>query len=284
MTTDHATTDHATIDYLRERITRAPAAVLVLGSGLGAMADEIQDPVRIGYEEIPGFPRSTVAGHAGALVAGILEGVEVVAMQGRFHLYEGWDHDQVALPIRVLAALGARAAVLTNAAGGVRPGLEAGTLMLISDHLNLMGRNPLVGPTRPGETRFPDMSDAYDSGFRAVAREVAREMGIELEEGVYAAVLGPSYETPAEVRMLGRMGADAIGMSTVPEVIVARALGLRVLGISCVTNLAAGLGSEPLSHEEVMEVGARVRDRLAGLVRGVLPRISQENLPSEAAS
>lgn len=278
------TSDHATTDYLRERITRAPAAVLVLGSGLGAMADEIQDPVRIAYEDIPGFPRSTVAGHAGALVAGILEGVEVVAMQGRFHLYEGWDHDQVALPIRVLAALGARAAVLTNAAGGVRAGLDAGTLMLISDHLNLMGRNPLVGPTRPGETRFPDMSDAYDPGFRAVAREVAREMGIELEEGVYAAVLGPSYETPAEVRMLQRMGADAIGMSTVPEVIVARALGLRVLGISCVTNLAAGLGSEPLSHEEVMEVGARVRDRLAGLVRGVLPRIARENLPSEAAS
>lgn len=277
-------TEHAPIDYLRERITRAPAAILVLGSGLGAMADEIQDPVHIAYEEIPGFPRSTVAGHAGALVAGILEGVEVVAMQGRFHLYEGWDHDQVALPIRVLAALGARAAVLTNAAGGVRRGLDAGTLMLISDHLNLTGRNPLVGVALPGEERFPDMSEAYDAGFREAAREVAREMEIELEEGVYAAMLGPSYETPAEVRMLGRLGADAVGMSTVPEVIVARALGLRVLGISCITNLAAGLGSEPLSHEEVMEVGAQVRDRLAGLVRGVLPRIAAANLPSEAAS
>lgn len=281
MTADRAT---ATISYLRERITRAPAAILVLGSGLGGLADEIQDPLRIPYEEIPGFPRSTVPGHAGALVAGILEGVEVVAMQGRFHLYEGWDHDQVALPIRALAALGASVVVLTNAAGGVRAGLDPGTLMLISDHLNLMGRNPLVGATRPGETRFPDMSEAYDAEFREVAKEVAGEMGVELDEGVYAAVLGPSYETPAEVRMLERMGADAIGMSTVPEVIVARALGLRVLGISCVTNHAAGLGSEPLSHEEVMEVGARVRDRLAGLVRGVLPRIARENLPSEAAS
>ena len=284
MPTNSATTDHATIDYLRERITRAPAAILVLGSGLGGLADEIQDPLRIPYEEIPGFPRSTVPGHAGALVAGILEGVEVVAMQGRFHLYEGWDHDQVALPIRALATLGASVVVLTNAAGGVRAGLDPGTLMLISDHLNLTGRNPLVGPSRPGETRFPDMSEAYDGEFRTAAKEVAREMGIELDEGVYAAVLGPSYETPAEVRMLERMGADAIGMSTVPEVIVARALGLRVLGISCVTNHAAGIGSEPLSHEDVMEVGARVRDRLAGLVRGVLPRIARENLPSEAAS
>jgi purine-nucleoside phosphorylase len=272
------------VPYLRERITRAPAALLVLGSGLGGLADEIQDPVRIPYEEIPGFPRSTVAGHAGALVAGILEGVEVVAMQGRFHLYEGWDPSAVVLPMRVLAALGARVALLTNAAGAVRPGLRPGDLMMISDHLNLMWRNPLVGPARAGEERFPDMSEPYDPEFRKIAAEVAAAQGQSLEEGVYAALLGPSYETPAEVRMLGRLGADAVGMSTVPEVIVARALGLRVLAMSCITNLAAGIGSEPLSHQEVMEVGAQVRDRLAGLVRGVLPRIADENLPSEAAS
>lgn len=279
----HPTPDprNAALSYLRERITRAPSAVLVLGSGLGGLADEIQDPVRIPYEEIPGFPRSTVAGHAGALVAGILEGVEVVAMQGRFHLYEGWDPEVVALPMRVLASLGASVALLTNAAGGLRPGMKPGDLMLISDHLNLTGRNPLVGPQVPGEVRFPDMTEAYDASLRSAAREVAREQGVALEEGVYAALLGPSYETPAEIRMLSRLGADAVGMSTVPEVIVARAIGLRVLGISCITNVAAGLGEDPLSHEEVMEVGAGVRDRLAGLVRGVLPRIASPNLPSE---
>lgn len=272
---------NAALSYLRERITRAPSAILVLGSGLGGLADEIQDPVRIPYEEIPGFPRSTVAGHAGALVAGILEGVEVVAMQGRFHLYEGWDPEVVALPMRVLASLGASVALLTNAAGGLRPGMKPGDLMLISDHLNLTGRNPLVGPQVPGEVRFPDMTEAYDASLRSAAREVAREQGVALEEGVYAALLGPSYETPAEIRMLSRLGADAVGMSTVPEVIVARAIGIRVLGISCITNVAAGLGEDPLSHEEVMEVGAGVRDRLAGLVRGVLPRIASPNLPSE---
>lgn len=273
-----------TVGFLRERITRAPAVVLVLGSGLGGLADEIQDPVRIPYEEIPAFPRSTVAGHAGALVAGILAGVEVVAMQGRFHLYEGWEPAEVANPLRALAALGAGTLVLTNAAGGIRPGLRPGDLMLIADHINLMGRNPLVGPVLPGEERFPDMSEPYDSELRRITEELALAGGIALETGVYAAVLGPSYETPAEIRMLARLGADAVGMSTVPEVIVARALGLRVLGISCITNLAAGLGSTPLSHQEVMEVGAQVRDRLAGLVRGVLPRIARQNLASEAAS
>jgi purine-nucleoside phosphorylase len=276
------TTFLETVAFLRERITRAPAAVLVLGSGLGGLAEEIGDPVRIPYTGIPAFPRSTVAGHAGALVAGTWEGVEVVAMQGRFHLYEGWDPAAVALPIRVLRALGAETLVLTNAAGGVRPGLQPGDLMLIEDHINFMGRNPLVGPVFEGELRFPDMSTPYDAEYRAAARAVAEEQGVALEEGVYAAVLGPSYETPAEVRMLGRLGADAVGMSTVPEVIVARALGMKVLAFSCITNLAAGLGQESLSHDEVMEVGARVRDRLAGLVRGVLPRIAPSNLPTEA--
>lgn len=275
-----------TIHFLRERITRAPHAILVLGSGLGGMADDIEDAVRIPFGEIPGFPRRTqeLAGHAGQLVVGRLDGVEVAAMQGRFHLYEGWEPSDVALPVRALAALGARTMILTNAAGGIRPGFMPGDLMLIADHINLMFRNPLIGRTLPGETRFPDMSDPYDAEFRREAAEVARTLRIPLVEGVYAGLLGPSYETPAEIRMLGRLGADAVGMSTVPEVLVARALGVRCLGISCITNLAAGLSGEKLSHEEVMEVGARVRDRLAALVRGVLPRIAGLNLPSEAAA
>jgi purine-nucleoside phosphorylase len=275
-----------TVHFLRERITRAPHAVLVLGSGLGGMADEIEDAVRIPFGDIPGFPRRTqeLAGHAGQLVAGRLNGVEVAAMSGRFHLYEGWAPEDVALPVRALAALGAETMVLTNAAGGIRPGFAPGDLMLIADHINLMFRNPLIGRTVQGETRFPDMSDPYDAGFRRAAAEVARDLRIPLVEGVYAGLLGPSYETPAEIRMLARLGADAVGMSTVPEVLVARAIGIRCLGISCITNLAAGLGHEKLSHDEVMEVGARVRDRLAALVRGVLPRIAGLNLASEAAA
>lgn len=275
-----------TVTFLRERFTRAPHAILVLGSGLGGLADEIEDAVRVPFDDIPGFPRRTqaLAGHAGQLVAGRMEGVEVVAMQGRFHLYEGWKPSDVALPVRALASLGAQAMLLTNAAGGIRPGFVPGDLMLIADHLNLMFQNPLVGAAFPGETRFPDMSDPYDAGFRRAAEEVARELKIPVTQGVYAGLLGPTYETPAEIRMLARLGADAVGMSTVPEVVVARAIGVKCLGISCITNLAAGLGHDTLSHDEVMEVGARVRDRLAALVRGVLPRIAGLNLPSEAAS
>jgi purine-nucleoside phosphorylase len=272
------------IGYLRERVTRAPAAVLVLGSGLGGLADEIVDAVRVPYADIPGFPRSTVTGHAGALVAGILNGVEVVAMQGRFHLYEGWDAADVAFPIRVLGALGAELLLLTNAAGGLRAGMEPGDLMLISDHINLTGRNPLVGPVQGREERFPDMSEPYDAELRRAVEAVALELRIPLTQGVYAALLGPSYETPAEVRMLRVLGADAVGMSTVPEVLVARALGMRVVGISCITNLASGLGGAALSHAEVMEVGAGVRDRLASLVRALLPRAVASNLATEAAS
>jgi purine-nucleoside phosphorylase len=282
----HGTPIHDTVSFLRERFTRAPHAILVLGSGLGGMADDLEDAVRIPFDQIPGFPRRTqeLAGHAGQLVAGRLEGVEVAAMQGRFHLYEGWQPSDVALPVRALAALGAETMVLTNAAGGIRPGFMPGDLMIIADHINMMFRNPLIGQTFPGEQRFPDMSDPYDAEFRKAAEEVARELGIPVVEGVYAAVLGPSYETPAEIRMLARMGADAIGMSTIPEVLVARAIGVKCLGISCITNLAAGLGGERLSHDEVMEVGARVRDRLAALVRGVLPRIAGVNMASEAAA
>lgn len=269
--------------YLRERITRAPAAVLVLGSGMGALAEELADPLRLPYAEIPGFPRATVAGHAGALVVGILEGVEVAMLAGRFHLYEGWNASQVVAPIRSLAALGADLLLTTNAAGGLRPGMVAGDLMLIADHLNLTGRNPLIGPVVPGEQRFPDMSSPYDPKVREEIAAHAVERGIPLEQGVYAAVLGPSYETPAEIRMLRRLGADAVGMSTVPEVIAARALGMRVAGISCITNLAAGLGSgAALSHDEVLRVGADAWGRLAALLRGVLPRIAALNLPTEA--
>lgn len=273
-----------TVAFLRERVTRAPAAALVLGSGLGGLAEELADPLRIPYADIPGFSPASVAGHEGALLFGIWEGVEVMVLQGRLHLYEGADPAAVVLPIRAAHALGVRGLLLTNAAGAVRPGLAPGDLMLITDHLNLTGRNPLLGPVWPGEERFPDMSEAYDPGFRGVAAEVAAELGITLEQGVYAAMLGPSYETPAEVRMLGRLGADAVGMSTVPEVIVARALGLPVIAISCLTNLAAGLAAGPLSHADVIEVGDRARQRLAALVRGIVPRIVGANLPTEAAS
>jgi purine-nucleoside phosphorylase len=259
--------------FLRERIPGSPAAILVLGSGLGGAAEEIVDATRIPYSEIPGFPRSTVSGHAGALIAGRWGGVEVVAMAGRFHLYEGWTEAEVALPIRALAALGPRLLVVTNAAGGLRPGMRPGDLMLITDHLNMQFRNPLIGRVAEGEERFPDMSDPYDSGLRAVMEVVALEERIALEQGVYAAVLGPSYETPAEIRMLGALGADAVGMSTVPETIVARARGIRVLGISCITNLAAGLAGHPLSHEEVMDVGRGVQERLSRLVSAALPRL-----------
>jgi purine-nucleoside phosphorylase len=281
-----ATPLEPTLAFLRERVTRAPAAVLVLGSGLGGLADEIEDAVRIPFAEIPGFPRreQELAGHAGRLVAGRLASVEVVAMQGRFHLYEGWSPEQVALPLRALKALGAGVLLATNAAGGIRPGFRPGDLMLIADHINLMGANPLIGRTVPGEARFPDMSDPYDAEFRRRAEEVARELRVPLVQGVYAGLLGPSYETPAEIRMLARLGADAVGMSTVPEVIVARALGVRCLGLSCITNLAAGLGHAKLSHDEVMEEGARVRDRLAALVRALLPRIAPTIRPSEAGA
>jgi purine-nucleoside phosphorylase len=206
----------------------------------------------------------------------------VLALAGRFHLYEGHDAALAAFPVRVLHALGAPTLVVSNAAGGVRRTFRSGDLMLIHDHINLMWRNPLIGQAVPGEERFPDMSDPYDRHFRRVAEEVALERGIPITQGVYAALLGPSYETPSEVRMIGRLGADAVGMSTVPEVLVARALGVKCLGISCITNVAAGITGEKLSHDEVMREGAKARERLVPLVRGVLPRIATLNSPSEA--
>lgn len=271
-----------TLSFLRERVTRAPAAVLVLGSGMGGLTEALVDPVRLPYAQIPGFPRSTVAGHAGELVVGILGGAEVAMMAGRFHLYEGWSAAEVVAPIRALAALGAELLFLTNAAGGIRDGLRPGSLMLVADHLNLSGHNPLIGPLVPGDVRFPDMSTPYDAEVRREVRACAIEAGIPLQEGVYAALLGPSYETPAEIRMLQRLGADAVGMSTVPEVIAARALGMRAAAISCITNAASGLGARALSHEEVLQVGAAAREQLATLLELALPRLVPPNLPSEA--
>ena len=248
---------------------------LVLGSGLGAFADDLEDAVAIPYEEIPGFARSTVEGHAGRLVLGRVAGVPVVVQQGRFHFYEGYALDEVTFPVRVLGLLGIKSLVLTNAAGGLNNSFKQGALMLISDHLNLMGVNPLRGANdaRFG-ARFPDMSDVYDREFQEAAICEAHAMKIELKRGIYAALTGPSYETPAEIRMLRALGADAVGMSTVPEAIVARHMGVKVLGISCITNMAAGVLDRPIDHAEVMETGEQVRVTFTELLRRTIPKLS----------
>ena len=253
-----------------DRLGRVPEVAIVLGSGLGPLAERLTGARRIPYGEIPHFPRTTVVGHQGELVAGSLGGTPVLVQSGRFHLYEGHAPATVALPVRVFAELGVRTLLLTNAAGGIRRGFARGVLMMIADHVNLTFRNPLVGPTLPGEERFPDMSDPYDRELRALAREVARRGRITLEEGVYLQVLGPSYETPAEIRMAERMGADAVGMSTAVEVIVARARGLRCLAFSTITNPAAGTSHERLDHAEVMAVARQVAGELERLVEGVV--------------
>ncbi len=247
-----------------------PEVGIVLGSGLGSLAERVDNAVRISYNEIPGLPLPTVQGHGGEFVAGRLEGRPVLLQRGRIHFYEGRDSSVVVLPVRMMAALGVQVLIVTNAAGGTNPAFRPPCLMIIADHINLMFRAPLAGPVVGGEQRFPDMSQPYDPALRAAAWRVALEQKVTMHEGVYAAVLGPSFETPAEVRMLQRLGADAIGMSTVPEVIVARALGLRVLGISTITNLAAGISPTALSHEEVLEAGAAVARDLEAVVRGVL--------------
>ena len=249
-----------------------PRVAIVLGSGLGPLADTVQSAIRIPQSAIPGLPATGVAGHKGELVAGALEGVPVIVQAGRFHLYEGHPADVVALPVRVFAELGVGILIVTNAAGGIRRTFRAGTLMLIADHINLMWRNPLTGPVLAGEQRFPLLHEPYDARLRTLAREAARDAEVALEEGVYLALLGPSYETPAEVRMCERLGADAVGMSTVPEVLVARARGVRCLGFSSITNPAAGLG-EALSHEDVLAVGRRVAGDLERVIRGVLRRV-----------
>ncbi len=266
--------------WVRGKTDQPPAAGVVLGSGLGAIADRLEKAVVVPYEEIPYFPVSRVPGHPGRLVLGELRdggaAVQVAVMQGRVHAYEGWALEDVAFGARVLCGLGAKALLLTNAAGGVHPSLAPGDLVRIVDHLNLSGQNPLTGENddRLG-LRFPDLSDAYDPRLGALLDEVARERGVALRTGVYACMAGPSYETPAEVRMLRALGADVVGMSTVPEVIAARHMGVPVVAVSVVTNLAAGLARKPLSHAEVAETAARVEDRLSDLVRAFLPRVAR---------
>ena len=258
-----------------------PRVGVVLGSGLGAAAEAVADPIIVPYSEIPHFPRSTVEGHSGRMVAGKLGGAEVIVMQGRVHFYEGYSPLEVTFPMRVLGALGVRAVVLTNAAGGIQAGYRVGQLVALSDHINMMGWNPLNGPNearfafRPGAgLRFFDMTEAYSKALRALAKTAASEEGFDLEEGVYLATPGPSFETPAEIRAFRALGATLVGMSTVPETIVARHMGIEVLGVSCVTNLAAGLGATPLSHEEVFEIGRQVESGLAGLLKRLVPRIA----------
>jgi purine-nucleoside phosphorylase len=250
-----------------------PVAAIVLGSGLGALAERVAAARRVPYARIPGFHAPAVEGHKGELIAGKLGGKEVLLLAGRFHMYEGHDARTAAFPVRVVHALGVRTLFLSNAAGGVRRTLHPGDLMVITDHINLMFRNPLIGPVEPGETRFPDMSAAWTPRLMTLLDDAAREGGLALARGVYAGLLGPSYETPAEVRMLERLGADAVGMSTVPEVIVARALGMEVAGVSCITNHAAGVTAAPLDHKEVVEVGARASAAFCGLVERFVQRL-----------
>jgi purine-nucleoside phosphorylase len=253
---------------------RRPRIGIVLGSGLGAFAYELDSRLEVPYADIPHWPASTAVGHAGRLVFGNLGDLEIVAMAGRVHLYEGYSAQQVTFGVRVLARLGVSSMVFTNAAGGINLKLGRGGLVLISDHINLQGVNPLVGPNEDSlGPRFPDMSEAYSARYREIAKQAGQELGIELSEGVYAAMLGPSYETPAEIRYLRAIGADLVGMSTVPEVIVANHMGVQVLGISCVTNMAAGILPQRIHHEEVLETGAMVRDTLVRLLKTVLPRL-----------
>lgn len=254
-----------------------PAVALVLGSGLGAFADEFADSIKIPYPEIPHFPQSTAIGHAGQLVLGTVGGVDSVGMQGRVHLYEGYSAKEVAFPIRVFARMGVRAVILTNAAGGIRGEFTEGRLVAITDHINLQGSNPLIGENEEEfGPRFPDMTMAYDREFRAIAIASAKQLGIDLGEGVYAALAGPSYETPAEIRFLKTIGADLVGMSTVPEVIAARHSGMRVLGISCVTNAAAGILDEPLDHADVLATAERVKTHFMELLRSIIPAIARK--------
>ena len=262
-------------DSLRERLgTIQPRAALVLGSGLGALAGEIENARSIPFAEIPGFRVARVAGHSGSLVVGRLSGVDVIALAGRVHLYEGWSADEAAFPVRVVHALGATTLFVSNAAGAMNPLFRPGDLMAIDDHINLMWRSPLTGPVREGDLRFPDMSEPYDRKLRALMHDAARAAGIPLADGVYAGLLGPTYETPAEVRMLQRLGVDAVGMSTVPEVIVARALGIRVAGVSFITNAASGSTGQPLSHAEVLEMTTIAGPRFRALVRAWLAMLA----------
>jgi purine-nucleoside phosphorylase len=268
----------AAADFILTKTPLRPQIALVLGSGLGAYADSLVDQAQMPYRDIPGFPISTAEGHAGQLVVGkTAAGIPVAAMQGRAHFYEGRSMKEITFPLRVFKLMGVRAAILTNAAGGINVAFGQGALVAISDHINLQGPGPLVGPndTRFGP-RFPDLTTAYWKPYRKLALEAGKRVGIEMHEGVYAAVIGPNYETPAEIRYLRTIGADMVGMSTVPEAIVAAHMGMRVLAISCVTNMAAGILDQPLNHAEVMETGRRVQDQFLALLEAVIPRIAQD--------
>ena len=261
-------------DAVRARLgVREPVAAIVLGSGLGDLAARIGTARRVAFPDIPGFHATSVAGHRGELIGGTLSGREVLALAGRFHMYEGYGARAAAFPVRVLHALGARVLFVSNAAGGIRRSLSPGDLMIIEDHLNLMFRNPLLGAVQRGDRRFPDMSAAWSPRLVSLLRESAREAGVALHSGVYAGLLGPSYETPAEVKMLATLGADAVGMSTVPEAIVAAAMGMEVAGISLITNAAAGISASPLSHAEVVDAGAHAAQRFASVVEEFVARL-----------
>lgn len=260
-------------DMVREKVGGPIDTALILGSGLGGLADRVERPISIPFRAVPGFPPSSVPGHAGRFVAGTLGARRVIVAAGRYHLYEGHSPDAVAMPTRVLHACGVRTLFVSNAAGGIDRTMRPGDLMIIADHLNLMWRTPLAGAPRPEETRFPDMSAPYDPTLIRVLRDAALECGIPVTSGVYAAVIGPAYETPAEIRMLEKLGASAVGMSTVPEVLTARALGMRVAGVSCITNVAAGLSNTPLSHAEVLETTARVSATFERLVTEFVQRV-----------
>jgi purine-nucleoside phosphorylase len=275
--TDQFQLADAAAQFILTRTPLRPKIGLVLGSGLGAFADSLTEATRVPYADIPTFPRSTALGHAGQMVLGHSGDVPVATMQGRAHLYEGYSAQEVTFPMRVFGRMGIRAVILTNAAGGINLSYSQGALVLIRDHINLQGTNPLVGANddRFG-VRFPDMTHAYARDYRQMAREEAGKLGIALEEGVYAGLLGPSYETPAEIEYLRRVGADLVGMSTVAEVIAARHMEMKVLAVSCVTNMAAGILDQPLSHAEVMETGERVKTTFQALLRAVLPRVAQD--------
>lgn len=270
----------AAVRAVRARSGVEPLAGLILGSGLGPLADAIDDPVVIPFGEIPGFAAVTIAGHSGRIIAGRLDGVPVVVQQGRFHLYEGHSPRAVAFPTRVLARLGVRGLIVTNAAGALDPAMRAGDLLILNDHINLMGRNPLIGARMEGEPRFPDMSAPYEARLQRAAEAVAVAAGIRVRRGVYCAVAGPSYETRAELRMLRAFGGDAVGMSTVPEVLAARAASVAVLGISVITNELVRPGGSPLTHEEVIASGTEARIRLETVVRGVLRAIAGTGTPA----
>jgi purine-nucleoside phosphorylase len=260
--------------FLESRLANKPSVAVVLGSGLGAFADTLDDPFVIPYSEIPDWPQSTAIGHAGQLIFGTVNGVHVASLAGRAHLYEGYTAFESTFGVRTMGRLGVKSVILTNAAGGINVKFGAGQLVLISDHINLLGQNPLTGPNDDTlGPRFPDMSEAYAKEYREIARSAGRRMGIELPEGVYAAVPGPSYETPAEIRYMRTIGADLVGMSTVPETIAANHMGMKVLGISCVTNAAAGVLDQKLNHTEVLEVGERMKGTLTELLRRVIPKL-----------